>query len=176
MTITPQLSEAELRVAQYIPYGWSNSRIALELHLGENTIATHVRRIRRRFGVVGVSRAVLADVLLTAGGVQPPTSFWRIPAPQLTFAELLLLGAIARHTRVRDIAHAAGIPRADVHGNVTALTRRSRAVDPVHLVGLSHGWQLLPLTLAGPPGPPAQAPDRTGSSKAIPASNVGSSA
>ena len=56
----PELSARELQVLRGMALGMSNRKIGADLHLTEDTVKTHARRMFRKLGVVDRAHAVYA--------------------------------------------------------------------------------------------------------------------
>ncbi|MEU8759504.1 LuxR C-terminal-related transcriptional regulator [Streptomyces sp. NPDC048659] len=159
--ITP-LTRAQKRVAAHLVCGLTNPEIAGEEHLSGDTVSSHVRVMRESLHCPPrSSRAVLAHTLLSHQQVPPP------PPPLLRRAfeadadDLLLIRAIAEHSRPDDIARAARIPVGELRTRTDGLARRTGASNAAHLIGLAHTHGILggeaTTTAEQPPVQPAGA-------------------
>ncbi|MFK4688223.1 LuxR C-terminal-related transcriptional regulator [Streptomyces pristinaespiralis] len=138
--ITP-LTRAQKRVAAHLVCGLTNPEIAGEEHLSGDTVSSHVRVMRESLHCPPrSSRAVLAHALLSHEQVPPPPP----PPPLLRRAfepdadDLLLIRAVAEHSRPDDIARAARIPAGELRARTDGLVRRAGASNAAHLIGLAH--------------------------------------
>ncbi|MEU2956267.1 LuxR C-terminal-related transcriptional regulator [Streptomyces xanthochromogenes] len=135
------ISKAQQRVASHVVHGHSNVGISAKLHLSESTVRTHITKGSKIVGCpTGSSRAMYAHALLTRKQVTPPS------APRTgirsTAREERLLHALVTHSRIDDIARAAGIHRDDVRLETDALRCKTRALNNAHLVGIAHSLKI----------------------------------
>ncbi|WP_107470940.1 LuxR C-terminal-related transcriptional regulator [Streptomyces sp. WZ.A104] len=159
--ITP-LTRAQKRVAAHLVCGLTNPEIAGEEHLSGDTVSSHVRVMRESLHCPPrSSRAVLAHTLLSHQQVPPPPPplLRRVFEPDAD--DLLLIRAIAEHSRPDDIARAARIPVGELRTRTDGLVRRTGASNAAHLIGLAHTHGILggeaTTTAEQPPVQPAGA-------------------
>jgi DNA-binding CsgD family transcriptional regulator len=153
--ITP-LTRAQKRVAAHLVCGLTNPEIAGEEHLSGDTVSSHVRVMRESLHCPPrSSRAVLAHALLSHQQVPPPPLLRRAFEPDAD--DLLLIRAIAEHSRPDDIARAARIPAGELRTRTDGLVRRAGASNAAHLIGLAHTHGILSGEATTPAEqPPAQ--------------------
>ncbi|MFD6967871.1 LuxR C-terminal-related transcriptional regulator [Streptomyces sp. NPDC059949] len=163
MTTTPkrlQITPAQKRVAHHVVRGASNAEICAQLHLSESTVRSHIKKGSKILGCpTRSSRAVYVHALLTHQQVLPPPA--PRPGTQLTEPEQKILRAVAEHSRIDEIATAAGIHRDDVRLEITALRDKTGAVDDAHLVSIGHSLgNLAPAQNDASTDSPAEGADR----------------
>ncbi|WP_073227125.1 LuxR C-terminal-related transcriptional regulator [Streptomyces sp. NBRC 110465] len=140
--ITP-LTAAQKRIAAHLVCGLTNSEIAGEEHLAQDTVSSHIRVMRQNLHCPPrASRALLAHALLSHQQVPPPP-----PEQDRAFEtdedDKRLVRAIAEHSSPADIARAAGIPAGELRNRTDGLVRRAGADNAAHLIGLAHAQGLL---------------------------------
>lgn len=130
------------RVAQHLVEGLTPRQIAMETGRSPVTIRQYVRDIRVRLQCPPRCKmAVLAHFLLATRQVNPPST--DRPTPELSTEQLLLIRAVAEHSKVFDIASAAKIVPADVRYALDELCANTGTSDGTQLVVLAHAWGLL---------------------------------
>ncbi|MFF3697279.1 LuxR C-terminal-related transcriptional regulator [Streptomyces sp. NPDC002221] len=135
------LSKAQRSVASLVVEGHSNAGISATLQRSESTVRSHIQKGSKIVGCPsGSSRAMYAHALLTRKQVAPPSA----PRTGIHFTarEERLLHALATHSRIDDIALAAGIHRDDVRLETDALRCKARALNNAHLVGIAHSLKI----------------------------------
>ncbi|MEU8544800.1 hypothetical protein AB0C52_33185 [Streptomyces sp. NPDC048717] len=135
-TISP-LTEAQRRAAAHLILGRTNEEIAAAEHVTPATVTHHLGTLRQHLGCGRYcSRPVLARAVLMHRHVDPPP----LPGTPPVFdqADRLLLHALARHSWLKDIARAAGLPAAGLRRRIDNLVHRAHAADSAHLVALAH--------------------------------------
>lgn len=135
------LTRDQQRVAARLVYGASNQLIARQEHLAVFTVASHLAAARRKLDRPNSSRAVLTHALLTAREVPPPPAPG--PAPEFTEHDRQVIRAVAEHTLNAAIGDAIGVRADDVRAEIDAVAAKAGACNEVHLVGLSHTWEIL---------------------------------
>ncbi|MQS17336.1 helix-turn-helix transcriptional regulator [Streptomyces kaniharaensis] len=151
------LTRTQKSVAGMIAAGLSNQQAAAALGIKAGTLNQHVMSIGYRFGVT--SRPAKVHAALASG--QAPAPEAPHTAPDFTAEELLLLHALATHSENEEIAAAAHLALALVTSRIRDLVEKAGALNPSHLVGLAHTWQLLGTDTATQPGaPPPTRSDR----------------
>ncbi|OEJ22124.1 hypothetical protein AR457_40285 [Streptomyces agglomeratus] len=135
-----RLTPTEIRVAEQLVAGRSNSHAAAALGMKPETFKGHLSKIGEKVQVP-TSRPARAHAILLSGQVAPPTT--SANRPQLTEDDQLLLTAAAEHSTTAGIARAAGMSPKTVRRKLAALVTRTGADNLTHLVGLSHYWGYL---------------------------------
>ncbi|MEU5662104.1 helix-turn-helix transcriptional regulator [Streptomyces longwoodensis] len=135
------LTREQQRVAARLVSGASNQLIAQNLQLAVFTVASHLAAARRKLNLPGSSRAVLTHALLTAREVPPPPP--TEPAPEFTAQDRRVIQAVAEHSFNAAIGDAIGVRADDVRAEIDAVVAKAGARNQVHLIGLSHAWDIL---------------------------------
>lgn len=112
------LSLREQDILDFLYEGLENGEIGLELHLAEDTVKTHVRRILRKFGVSSRAGAAASGILQGYGRVP------MISLDLLTDREREVMACIAEGLSNKSIGVELELSEQTIKGHVSKILRK----------------------------------------------------